>query len=67
MQASPQNGTVRQIIIIHWYHIAEIKNRKHAKVTDLALVSAEAVQLLEADVEAAKKEWENLVLSDEEF
>ncbi|KDR74233.1 hypothetical protein GALMADRAFT_141307 [Galerina marginata CBS 339.88] len=40
--------------------------RKHAKVTDSAIGLLGAGELLDADVEAAKKEWEGLVLSDEE-
>jgi len=35
-------------------------------VTNSAVGLPEAGQLLDVDIEAAKKEWENLVLSDEE-
>ncbi|KDR74200.1 hypothetical protein GALMADRAFT_141282 [Galerina marginata CBS 339.88] len=41
-----------------------LKMARHAKVTDTAVGLAEAGWLLDADVEAAKKKWEGLVLSD---
>ncbi|RDB18461.1 hypothetical protein Hypma_000275 [Hypsizygus marmoreus] len=44
-------------------HILKVA-RKHAKVDDAP--AAQTVQLAETDFEAAKKEWESLVLSDEE-
>jgi hypothetical protein len=42
-----------------------ILHRKHAQVTESAQLSA-AIELADADIEEAKKEWEDLVLSDED-
>jgi hypothetical protein len=44
--------------LLIWY------NRKHAKVDDA--LTTRTTQLETADFEAAKKEWETLVLSDDE-
>lgn len=43
----------------------DLLNRKHAKVDDLG-VKSKPTKLLQEDIEAAKKEWENIVLSEGE-
>lgn len=40
--------------------------RKHAKVDDSGGVKSKPAELSREDIEAAKKEWENIVLSEGE-
>ena len=42
----------------------EYEPRKHARVADSSIPAA--VELADADIEEAKKEWEELLLSDED-
>ena len=41
-------------------------SRKHAKVTGEGAAGAHASNISDTEIEAAKKEWVDLVLSDEE-
>lgn len=52
--------TLRITLFILLYH-----NRKHAKV-DVSGLKSKPAELSQEDIEAAKKEWENIVLSEGE-
>jgi hypothetical protein len=44
--------------------LTSVQPRKHAQVTESSVPSS--VELAEADIEEAKEEWKDLVLSDED-
>ena len=42
-------------------------SRKHAKVSEEEATGAQAANISDTEIEAAKKEWADLVLSDDEW
>lgn len=55
----------RQVVNFSNFPVLISSCRKHARVVD-SLEAVQAVHLTEDDVEAAKKEWETMVFSDDD-